>query len=141
MLFVSVSMTLLIFLTAFQQYSAKPKTQEVPYQTAATIGAVAGVGRVGLDWDDSPEGDLSNYNVYRSETSGGPYVMVNRTQTEPSRFNTLKNGIKVTESSYEDNGLRNEVTYYYVLTAIDVAGNESAYSNEAFATTLPPPVP
>ena len=71
-------------------------------------------GALNILWD-SP-GSSGGYNLYRSVTAGGPY-----TQT-----GSLLSGI-----SYLDSGLRNSTAYYYVVTAIDSIGNESAYSNEA----------
>ena len=46
-------------------------------------------------------------------------------------------------SNYTDTGLTNGVTYYYVVTAEDSGGNESANSNEVSATpnALPPAPP
>ena len=49
--------------------------------------------------------------VYRSTTSGGPYAKVN--------------GPLVTASTYLDTGRSNGTTYYYVITAVDTASNES----------------
>jgi TolB protein len=41
-------------------------------------------------------------------------------------------------TSYTDNAVQAGQTYYYVVTAIDGSGNESAYSTEASAT-IPSP--
>ena len=51
------------------------------------------------------------YNVYRSPVSGGGYVKVNH---------------RPYCTTFTDTGLRNAQTYYYVVTALDAAGNESA---------------
>ncbi len=40
-----------------------------------------------------------------------------------------------------DTGLSSSTTYYYVVTAIDVSGNESAYSAQGSASTNPPQMP
>jgi hypothetical protein len=87
------------------------------------LAASAGDGQVNLDWDDSPEPDLAGYNVYRSETSGGPYSQVN--------------GTLLTTSDYLDLDVVNGTTYFYVVSAVDTATpvpNESDNSNEASAT-------
>jgi endoglucanase len=76
--------------------------------------------QIDLDWNDNNEQDLHSYNVYRSETSGGPYDLV------------VGN---VMESTYLDSGLEAGTTYYYVVTAVDTSGNESDDSDEASATT------
>ncbi|MFC1897777.1 hypothetical protein ACFLX8_04365 [Chloroflexota bacterium] len=97
----------------------------------APTGLVATLGdtEVSLDWSDNSEGDLDGYNVYRSEAMGGPYSQVN--------------GSLVAASDYIDTGLTNDVTYYYVVTAVDFGSNESGYSNEdnATPTDLPPAAP
>ncbi len=62
-------------------------------------------------------GGASGYNLYRGTVSGGPYSRVN--------------SMPIRETTYTDRGLTNGTTYYYVVTAVDAYGNESAYSNEA----------
>ena len=80
------------------------------------LRAVAGDARVRLDWNASPEPDVTGYRVYRSPTAGGPYAFV----------------AAVAAPGFDDLGLTNGVTYYYVVTAID-ARAESGPSNEAAA--------
>jgi len=58
------------------------------------------------------------YNVYRSLVSGGPYTkMLSLT----------------TNTTYIDGTVQNGNAYYYVVTALDILGDESAYSNEVVA--------
>ncbi|MCG2703985.1 MAG: gliding motility-associated C-terminal domain-containing protein, partial [Candidatus Omnitrophica bacterium] len=73
-------------------------------------------GLVQLSWTANTEPDLSGYNVYRAEVSGGPYI----------KLNTLP----LSQSLYTDSGLNNGTIYHYVVTAVDTAGNESDYSQE-----------
>ena len=80
--------------------------------------ATAGAGQVTLDWNDNVEPDLQKYNVYRSTTAGGPYSLI----------------VQPVSSAYTDTGLVNGSTYYYVVTAVDNASQESGNSNEASAT-------
>lgn len=61
------------------------------------------------------------YNVYRSLSSGSGYT----------KIVTL-----TTDLEYLDTSLSNSTTYYYVITAEDEAGNESAYSEELEATPV-----
>ncbi|THB73136.1 MAG: hypothetical protein D6B28_04260, partial [Gammaproteobacteria bacterium] len=72
-----------------------------------------------LHWHESIPAP-SEYRVYRSFISGGPYQIVG-TATEPT---------------WLDQGLINESTYYYVIVAVDSIGNESLYSNEVSAAPV-----
>jgi hypothetical protein len=76
--------------------------------------------QINLDWNNNTEADLHGYAVYRSTTFGGPYTY-------------LVGGLS--QSAYSDAGLAELTTYFYVVTAIDAAGNESLFSAEARATT------
>jgi GH35 family endo-1,4-beta-xylanase len=89
---------------------------------AAPTGLTAtdGDNLVWLDWNDNSESDLAGYNVYRSTTSGSGYSQLN--------------GSLVTDSNYTDTMVSNDVTYYYVVTAVDANDNESVYSSEVSAT-------
>jgi len=74
-----------------------------------------GDGFVNLSW--STVNGSAGYDVYRSRLSGGGYEKVN--------------GAPLAGTSFNDTGLRNAATYYYVVTSLDSAGNESGFSNEA----------
>jgi len=66
-----------------------------------------------------------SYRVKRATTSGGPYTTI------ASPFTT----------SYTDSGLTNGTTYYYVISAVNSAG-ESPDSSQVSATPqLLPPAP
>ena len=71
-----------------------------------------------LDWKPST-GPVAGYRVYRGDISGGPYATIS-----PSL---------VAAVAYEDSAVTAGSTYYYVVTAVDPAGNESSYSNESAA--------
>lgn len=81
-------------------------------------GVAAATHSVSLTWNDSGS-SIAGFNVYRSTTSGGGYVKVN--------------GTLVPSMNYTDASVQNNTTYYYVTTAVDGSGNESAFSNEASA--------
>ncbi|MBN1765731.1 MAG: hypothetical protein JW860_10775, partial [Sedimentisphaerales bacterium] len=103
---------------------------DITAPTAPTsLVATPGDGTVSLDWDINTEGDLDGYNVYRSTTSGSGYSQINSEL--------------LVSSDYVDPNATNDVTYYYVVTAVDTSSNESGYSNEDFATPtdMTPPVP
>ncbi len=84
------------------------------------LAPTAGDGFVDLDWSDNGEGDLDGYTVYRATSTGGPYSALN--------------GTLLSASAYTDNTVANGTTYYYVVTASDLTGNESSDSAEVSAT-------
>lgn len=73
---------------------------------------------VHLTWAASTS-QVVGYRVYRSETSGGSFSVLN--------------GSAVTALSFDDTTVSNGITYYYVVTAVDSAGNESVHSNQTTA--------
>lgn len=79
---------------------------------------------VTLTWAASTSGGVIGYNVYRGTTSGGPYAKVN-----PSLD---------ANTAYTDGTVDTGQTYYYVTTAVNSEGIESAYSNQATAA-IPSP--
>jgi hypothetical protein len=74
---------------------------------------------VDLSWNASTSTSITGYNVYRGSISGGPYSKIN------SALETSMN--------YGDSTVQSGQTYYYVTTAVDSAGAESAYSSEVQA--------
>jgi fibronectin type 3 domain-containing protein len=81
-------------------------------------GTTATAHTVGLTWTASTS-VVVGYNVYRGSQSGGPYQKVNPSLQSASGFT--------------DSGVASGQTYFYVVTAVDGSGNESAFSNEASA--------
>jgi len=81
------------------------------------LAAEAGSRHVSLSW--SAVAGATGYTVYRSPLTGGGYVKAN--------------GSPLTGTSFDDTGLDNGRTYYYVVRALDAAGNESDPSNEVSA--------
>jgi uncharacterized repeat protein (TIGR01451 family) len=92
------------------------------------VQAASGEEQVDLSWSPSAEPDLAGYNVYRSTT---PPVSIGGTPLNSSAL--------ITTTSYTDPGLSNGTTYYYVVTAVDETGHESAASTEVSATPQEPP--
>lgn len=88
-----------------------------PSIPAAPTGltATAGNAQVALGWSGST--GATSYNVKRSTTSGGPYSTVGTSSG----------------TTFTNTGLTNGTTYYYVVTAVNSAG-ESGNSNQASAT-------
>jgi fibronectin type 3 domain-containing protein len=71
---------------------------------------------VALSWTASTTSTVTGYNVYRGSVSGGPYVRVN---SSPDAATT-----------YTDSTVQAGQTLYYVVTAVDGSGDESAHSNQ-----------
>jgi hypothetical protein len=70
---------------------------------------------VALSWNASAS-TVSGYNVYRSTASGSGYTKINSSL--------------VTTLTYTDSTVQSGTTYFYVTTAVDSSGSESAFSNE-----------
>ncbi|NOZ78695.1 MAG: hypothetical protein GXP48_05850 [Acidobacteria bacterium] len=83
---------------------------------AGLAASATGTNVIDLSWGNVS--GATEYRVYRSETSGGPYGQI-ATVAAPA-------------TSYSDGSVSGGVTYYYVVTAF--ASCESGYSNEASAT-------
>jgi autotransporter-associated beta strand protein len=96
----------------------------LPPPPAAPAGftATAGNGQVTLSW--SAAGGATGYNVKRSLVSGSNYTII-----VPNTAAT----------SYNDSGVTNWTTYYYVVSAIN-AGGEGMNSAQASAQPQSPPI-
>jgi len=81
----------------------------------SSLAAAAGNASVALTWASSS--GATSYHVKRATISGGPYTQL----AAPN------------STAYSDTGLTNGTTYYYVVSALDAAG-ESANSTQAGAT-------
>jgi Abnormal spindle-like microcephaly-assoc'd, ASPM-SPD-2-Hydin/Protein of unknown function (DUF1573) len=73
---------------------------------------------VALNWTPGSSAAVA-FNLYRGSTSGGPYSKMN-----PSPLST---------TSYTDPSVSAGLTYYYVATDLNSAGEESTYSNQVTA--------
>ena len=82
--------------------------------TGVTAAMSSTANAIDVNWTDSAEPDLSHYRLYVGG-AGGPYQFAGAT----------------TQSAFTHAGLTVWQTYAYVVTAVDMAGNESANSNEA----------
>ena len=104
------------------EVSATPVAPVQPPPAPAGLAATAGNAQVSLVWNASTS--ATSYNVKRSTTSGGPYATIASPTTESFTDTTVTNGTK----------------YYYVVSAVNSAG-ESANSAQASATPTAPIVP
>lgn len=90
------------------------------------ITATASDAQIALSW--SASANATSYVLERGETSGGPYTQIG---TAPS-------------ASYTDAGLTNGTAYYYVVIAVNGAGQSASSAEVAAtpdATTTVPPMP
>jgi fibronectin type 3 domain-containing protein len=104
------------------QVSATPAVPLTPPAAPTGLQATAGNAQVSLTWTASA--GATSYHVKRSTTNGGPYTQV----------------AAPTAASDTDTGLTNGTTYYYVVSAVNAAG-ESANSSQASATPTAPATP
>jgi fibronectin type 3 domain-containing protein len=102
------------------QVSAAPVASVTIPATPTNLSASAGNAQASLTWSASP--GAASYRVKRATTSGGPYTQV----------------ATPTATSYSDTPLTNGTTYYYVVSALNSAG-ESADSAPASAIPAIPP--
>ncbi|NVJ59418.1 MAG: endonuclease [Gammaproteobacteria bacterium] len=84
------------------------------------LNAVGGDEQVSLSWNANTESDLAGYRVYQSE-DGTSFSLINAEL--------------VTSSDYVATGLVADTTYYFYVTAVDSANNESVASETAFGVT------
>jgi len=93
-----------------------------PAAPTGLAAAPVGSSQIDLTWKANGETDLNRYNVYRSNSSGGPYTRIGSASKSAS-------------PTYSDSGLQAATTFYYVVAAVDNSSNQSAYSGQASATT------
>jgi beta-lactamase superfamily II metal-dependent hydrolase len=99
-----------------------PDTQ-APSAPGALVASTASSSAIDLSWSASTDDvGVTGYKVYRS-TNGSSFTLAGTSST----------------TGFADMGLSGSTTYWYRVTATDAAGNESAASNTASATTSAPP--
>jgi len=99
------------------EVNATPAAPANPPPVPTGLQATAGNAQVSLTWTASA--GATSYHVKRSTTSGSGYTQIGAPTT----------------ASFADSGLTNGTTYYYVVSALNAAG-ESANSPQASATPV-----
>ena len=94
----------------------------LPLLLLVPSGHAAAQTQVVATWTQSSSPGITGNKIYRSQTSGGPYTLL---QTFSTPTTTC------TDQTVQVGG-----TYYYVVTSL-VGTVESKFSNEAKATVLP----
>ncbi|MBJ7357901.1 malectin domain-containing carbohydrate-binding protein [Nocardioides sp.] len=110
---------------ASDEDSATPADTTAP---SAPVGLTVGAGdeEATLSWTPSEALDLDHYNVYQSTSAN---VLVDEDNLVG----------EVTEATFLAPDLTNGTAYYFVVTAVDDAGNESTPSNEGSAVPTEAP--
>jgi N-acetylmuramoyl-L-alanine amidase/Fibronectin type III domain len=99
-----------------------PAVDTTPPSTPSALAATAGKRKITLNWGASTDtggSGLAGYEIYRSNSSGGPFTITATT----------------TATSYTNTGLGRNRAYWYYVNAYDGAGNRSSPSNTASAAT------
>jgi hypothetical protein len=87
-----------------------------PPKTPQSLTGKSSKAGVVLSWKRNRELDIAGYNVYRSTTHGSGYQKINYSL--------------ISVPKYIDKQVVKSTVYYYVVTAVNVSGGESGYSNK-----------
>ncbi|NBC15948.1 MAG: hypothetical protein GVY18_01390, partial [Bacteroidetes bacterium] len=110
-----------------QIFTTGDPNDTTPPAPPAGLAVIPGDGQVRLTWMSNMEDDLARYRIYRGTT--------------PAPTNRIASVTVGTDTTYVDRGVTNGTIYYYRLTAVDITGNESAFSREVVADPLAPLTP
>jgi len=102
------------------EVSSTPSAPSTPPATPTGLQATGGNAQVSLSWTAST--GAASYDVKRSTTDGGPYSTAVASPTT---------------TNYTDTTVTNSTTYYYVVSAVNTAG-QSANCAQASATPANP---
>ncbi len=109
--------------TSSATYTSKTPDTQPPTAPSLLVASAASSSEIDLSWGASTDNvGVTGYNVYRS-TNGSSFSLAGTSST----------------TGFADLGLASSTTYWYQVTAVDGAGNQSGVSNTASATTLAPP--
>ncbi|PYV16519.1 MAG: hypothetical protein DMG21_11360 [Acidobacteria bacterium] len=100
------------------QASATPQAAALPAAPTGLAASSVARWKISLRWTQSTSSGVTQNKVYRSTTSGGPY--------------TLLATLSAT-TAYSDTNVSSGRAYYYVVTAVNSAG-QSGFSNQVSAT-------
>lgn len=99
-----------------------------------SVKAARGDGRATVGWARNAEADLAGYRVYRSTSTPVAIDTAHR----------ISGSAPLTGSAFTSTGLRNGTKYWFAVTAVDRAGNQSRASANVSAVpadTTPPRAP
>ncbi|MFH1663554.1 MAG: hypothetical protein ABH986_01955, partial [archaeon] len=104
-------------------YSAGFLVDKTIPSAVTDLNATAGNMQINLIWTASASTDVNQHNIYRSTTNG----------FTPSAANFLR---AVTATNFTDSNVVFGTTYYYILKAMDSAGNLSNNSSQVYSSAL-----
>jgi len=84
------------------------------------LSAMPGDQQITLSWSANTDSDLTKYRIYQGNSSPASTLLDSVVGTPP-------------DTTYLESGLTNGQNRYYRITAVDTAGNESGFSDEARA--------
>ena len=93
-----------------------------PPETPVNGSAIGRDNSVSLNWDENKESDLAGYILYRSDTPLSGFEKIGQTEF----------------TSFEDTDVVNLKTYFYKVSSVDKAGNESPDKHGVNGTAVPP---
>jgi hypothetical protein len=94
-------------------------------QAPVGLSATGSGSSIQLGWAPDTEADLQGYNVYQALSSGGPYTRISVTPSDRTSYYEVANAAPLT-------------TYFFEVSAVDTAGNESGLSAPVTVITNPP---
>jgi len=101
---------------------------DLPLDVLTVSASVPGDNQVQLNWNDSTQAAISEYQIFRSETSGSGYVLIDTVNdTSPG----VGNGSSYT---YVDNTVSAGIEYFYIVRSSNGSSCLSDASNEVSAT-------
>jgi predicted phage tail protein len=100
--------------------AATSSAPQSPSSPSANPSAPQSTASLTLEWNANTEPDLAGYKIYGA-TSSGAYGAANAT-------------VPASATSFVVSGLKPGVTYFFVISAFDTAGNESVRSAEVSAS-------
>ncbi len=104
------------------EYNISVTEVETPPDAPQNLTALGDNQQVTLSWSPNSEDDLASYNIYRGSASPAQTLLATVTVTSSP------------DTAYTDNTVTNDSTYFYRITAVDLDGDESEYSNEVEVT-------
>ena len=95
-----------------------------PPPVPSGVSAAGANGEATITWSGVSANDLFGYHVYRATSSSGPWTRITSASTPGT--------------SYRATSLANGTTYWFSVTSIDAAGNESQKATPALARPVAP---